>query len=226
MPGVATQVAGSASTCAVTRAGRRQRQRAEPEEMPRGALEQPLLRGRTAAAHAEMLVGSRGRAPAAGGSRNETFFEKIRLDDVFERFGIFGQRRRDRGDADRAAAVLLDDRPQETRGRDDRARVRRRPRGAALRRRPRAVIRPSARTSAKSRTRRSRRFAMRGVPRLRARDRCSRRRRRSERRARRPSGARCVRVRRGVVVEVMRRCRSARAAAPSACRRASSHRPA
>ena len=37
-----------------------------------------------------MLVGPSRCAPSAGGSRHETFFEEIRLHDVFQRLGIFG----------------------------------------------------------------------------------------------------------------------------------------
>jgi hypothetical protein len=60
-----------------------------------------------------MLVRPRGRAPSARGSRHEAFLQEIRLDDVFERFGIFGEGSGDGSNAGRTAAVLLDDRAQE-----------------------------------------------------------------------------------------------------------------
>ena len=78
----------------------------------RTLLEQAFLRG-SAAGDAEVTVRLRRRAPAASGSRDESFLEQVRLDDVLERFGVFGKRRGDRGDAGRAAAILFDDRAQE-----------------------------------------------------------------------------------------------------------------
>ena len=188
-----------------------------------GALtQQPLLRG-PSAGDAEMPEGRRRCAAAARGARDEARFEQVRLDDVFERLGVFGERCGDRRDARGAAAILLDDRPQK---------------GAVEAIEPelvdalalqrlvgdRAVMRPSARTSAKSRTRRSSRFATRGVPRLRARDRLRPLRSRSARRERSPSGARSAPVPSRCSNRDDGRCRSARAAAPSACPRASSHR--
>src|SRR5690348_15347003 len=59
-----------------------------------------------------MFVSTRGGATAACGAGNESLFEQIRLDDVLERLGIFGEGCRDRADSGGAAAVLLDDRAQ------------------------------------------------------------------------------------------------------------------
>ena len=59
-----------------------------------------------------MMVRPRGRAASGRGARDESRFEQIRLDDVFERFGIFGERRGDRGNARRSAAILFDQRAQ------------------------------------------------------------------------------------------------------------------
>ena len=108
----------------------------------------------------------RGRLAAVRGALDEADLQQVRLDDVFERLEVFGQRRGDRVDADRAAAVTFGDRAQE------RAIEPVEPAfvdAFALQRLvgDRAVTTPSARTSAKSRTRRSSRLAMRGVPRLR-----------------------------------------------------------
>jgi len=77
----------------------------------RGPLKQSFLRWRRAG-DAKMAVRVRGCAPSARSARNEPLFKEVRLDDVFERFGVFSQRCRDCGNTGRPAAVLFDDRAQ------------------------------------------------------------------------------------------------------------------
>ena len=116
----------------------------------------------------EMPVGALGGDPAARRALQEAFLDQERLVDVLERAAVLADRGGDRLDAGGAAAGSARSAWSGSCGRPRRSRARR-PRAASSARRAAARVdarrRPS--TCAKSRTRRSRRLAMRGVPRLR-----------------------------------------------------------
>ena len=100
----------------------------------------------------------------------ESELEQVRLVDVLDRLRLLAERDRERREADRAAAELLDD------ARRSVAVEPLEPRLVDLEQRERLLgdrgrDAPSWRTSATSRTRRRMRFAIRGVPRERARSR-------------------------------------------------------
>ena len=109
-----------------------------------------------------------GRDAAARGAHEEALLEQIGLVDVLDRVGLLAHGDRQRAEAHRARRRTSRRSRGGSRGRAGRAR-RRPPRaGRAPRRRRRASMWPAPRTSAKSRTRLSRRLATRGVPRERA----------------------------------------------------------
>src|SRR5215831_9232362 len=91
-----------------------------------------------------MTEGVRGQEPPARGALEKTFLDQKRFDDFLDGVARLGERRRDGLDPDRATAVVLRDRREVA---------------------PVHAVAPG--TSAKSRTRRNSRPAMRGVPRAR-----------------------------------------------------------
>ena len=114
---------------------------------------------------AEVLVGGRHRDPAARRADQQALLDEERLVDVLDRLGLLADGDRQRRQPDRTAAELLAQRAEDARGRPCPARGRRRRTRASPSRAVAASTVPSPRTSAKSRTRRSSRLAMRGVPR-------------------------------------------------------------
>ena len=115
----------------------------------------------------EVPVGALGRHPPARRALQEAFLDQERLVDVLERAAVLADRGGDRLDAGGTALVVLDQRDQDLAVDLVEAELvdleQSRARAAPRRRR----CEPSPSTCAKSRTRRSRRLAMRGVPRLR-----------------------------------------------------------
>ena len=112
-----------------------------------------------------MLVGGRHGDAAAGRAGEQALLDEERLVHVLDRLGLLADADRQRRQPDRAAAELLAERAED-RPVDlvepavvdaEHLQARRGPSSAS--------IVPSPRTSAKSRTRRSSRLAMRGVPR-------------------------------------------------------------
>jgi hypothetical protein len=111
-----------------------------------------------------VFVGEAGGDAAAGGAVEEADLDEEGFVDLFEGVLLFGERGGQRVEADRAAVVFLDDGAEqaavelvEAVGVD----LEHFEGGLAVGR----SMWPAARTWAKSRTRRSRRLAMRGVPR-------------------------------------------------------------
>ena len=114
-----------------------------------------------------MAPGDPGQQAAARRALQEALLQQERLDHLLQRVALLGQRRRQRVDADRAAAVVARRCSADSGGRARRARARRPRAGSAPRSAIAASTSPSPSTAAKSRTRRNSRIATRGVPRAR-----------------------------------------------------------
>ncbi len=120
--------------------------------------------GVVGAVQAEVREAGRGRDPAAGCAFEQAALQQERLVDVFDRLRRLTHRDRERAEADGPAAQTCGTARGGSRGRLCRGPARRLRTARARRARRRVVTMPSARTSAKSRTRFNSRLAMRGVP--------------------------------------------------------------
>ncbi len=133
-----------------------------PRSSPAATSPQSIL---SRSRQSEVFVGARGRDAAARRAIEEADLDQIRLVDVLDRVLLLADRGRQAVEPDRAAAELVDDRLAAAADPLRRSRAASTSSSSSASWHTAAVMRPSARTCAKSRTRRSSRLAMRGVPR-------------------------------------------------------------